>query len=286
MSTAINERDKALYPNEIKSSLFTLSKEYKGLLSDDIGYYLDMSNKDYDIKVYPPKTPLDEFECKVFVALLHIALTDDTAVWFRSNSDEFKASIRTSTSYYKVMKLLGINDDKYTYIRIKKAFEKINSTYISVDTKNDNSLRVFKKPLVGIDSDTEGNFVYLTFYEIIVKNIMRFKRNYTLLHLNNFIKLKNRASSILILYLSTLKDIPEVSLPTIVQNLYNLDNESYKNLHRSTRDKYLTDTIEALQELINNENKEPIINNIKLVIQKPKSKSFIKIKYKNEITYN
>lgn len=275
MSNDINERDKALYPNELKSSLFTLSKEYKGLLSDDIGYYIDMSNKDYNIKVYPPKTPLNEFECKVFIALLHIALTDDNAIWLRSGNDEFKANIRATASYYKITKLLKIDDGNKTLIRIKKAFEKINSTYISIDTKNDNSLRVFKKPLVEIDSNTDGKFVNLTFYEIITKNIMEFRQNYTLLHLNNFIKLKNRASSILIIYLKTLNNVPEIKLPTIVQNIYNLNNESYKNLKRSTRDKYLTDTIEALQELINNENKEPIINNIKLVVKSPKSKGYI-----------
>lgn len=272
------DRDKILYPNELHTPIFILGKEYKNIKTDEIGNYIDRSNSIFNIRVRPPKTPLNDFDNKVFMALLHIALIDENKTITDNGKGIHNAVIKTKTTYYHIAKVLKLHDKGETYNKIKKSLRKLNVTIVSIDYKK-NSLFFDDNPLVKISSNNDGNIIFY-FNQILTKNIIgEFEPNYTLLKLNDFSELENKASSILIPYLKTLTfDNKAIKLTTILKNIYGLDDETYNNLHRRNIDKYLNNIINALLELINNENKKPIINNIELVIKSPKNESYIIVK--------
>lgn len=272
------DRDKLLYPNELHTPIFILGKEYKNLKTDDIGNYIDRSNNVFDIRVRPPKTPLNDFDNKVFMALLHIALIDENKTIYDNGKGIHNAVIKTKTTYYHIAKILELDISGKTYEKIKKSLNKLDLTIISINYK-DKSLFFDNNPLVKISSDNDANIIFY-FNQILSKNIIgEFEPNYTLLHINDFTKLENKASSILIPYLKTLNfNNKAIKLTTIIKSIYGLDDETYNNLHRRNIDKYLNNIINSLLELINNENKEPIINNIELVIKSPKNESYIIVK--------
>lgn len=272
------DRDKILYPNELHTPIFILGKEYKNIKTDEIGNYIDRSNSIFNIRVRPPKTPLNDFDNKVFMALLHIALIDENKTITDNGKGIHNAVIKTKTTYYHIAKVLKLHDKGEIYNKIKKSLRKLNVTIVSIDYKK-NSLFFDDNPLVKISSNNDGNIIFY-FNQILTKNIIgEFEPNYTLLKLNDFSELENKASSILIPYLKTLTfDNKAIKLTTILKNIYGLDDETYNNLHRRNIDKYLNNIINALLELINNENKKPIINNIELVIKSPKNESYIIVK--------
>lgn len=274
------DRDKLLYPNELHNPIFIMGKEYKNLKEDEFGYYIDRSWGNLIIKIRPPKTPLNYFDNNVFVALLHILLSSDDKIYFDNDKGIHNAVLETKTTYYHIAKILKLHDKGTTYNKIKKSLQKLNLTLITIEDK-DHKLYFDSFQLIKLSADREGNiFTSLQFNQLISKNILgEFKPNYTLLHINDFTELENKPSGILIPYLKTLTfDNKAIKLTTILKYVYGLDDESYNNLERYSKTKYLNSIINALLELINNENKEPIINNIELVIKSPKNESYIIVK--------
>ena len=270
------DRDKLLYPNELHNPIFIIGKEYKNLKVDEVSNYIDRSWGNLIIKIRPHhKKPLNEFDSKIFIALLHIALTNENKVFFDYNKGIHNAILETQTTYYQIAKILKMPDSGQTYKYIKQSLTKFNNTIVDINYK-DNKFAFDSFQLIKSFADKDDNIIF-QFNQLLSKNIIgEFEPNYTLLHINDFTKLENKASSILIPYLKTLTfSNKAIKLTTIVKNIYGLDDETYNNLERYSKTKYLNNIINSLLELINNENKEPIIDNIELVIKSPKNESYI-----------
>lgn len=273
------DRNKLLYPNELHNPIFIMGKEYKNLKIDEVGKYIDRSWGNLIVKIRPHhKKPLNYFDNNIFIALLYILLSSDDKKFLYNDKGIHNAVIEIKTSYYQIAKLLKMPDSGQTYKYIKQSLTKFNNTIVDINYKND-KFAFDSFQLIKSFADKENNIIF-QFNQLLSKNILgEFEPNYTLLHTNHFIELENKASSILIPYLKTLTfDNKAIKLTTILKYVYGLDDESYNNMTSSNKAKALNNIINALLELINKENKEPIINNIELIIKSPKNESYIIVK--------
>lgn len=175
------DRDKLLYPNELHNPIFIMGKEYKNIKTDDIGNYIDRSWGNLIIKIRPPKTPLNYFDNNVFMALLHILLSNDDKFYFDNNQGIHNAVLETKTTYYQIAKVLKLHDKGTTYFKIKKSLQKLNHTIISIEHK-EHKLYFDSFQLIRLSADKEGNInTSLQFNQLLSKNILgEFEPNYTL----------------------------------------------------------------------------------------------------------